>query len=149
MRKTRLLIVFLGLVVASGSAGADPAGDELRKFGLIGTWAPDCDQPASRANPYMTFTAPSSGSPARQLRTGDATLDGITQIEGAHTVNSERLEMSFTQGGIKLRIVIEMAGRRTRTIESIDSDGRSYIRDGKITGNNRDAPWFSRCSAPD
>jgi hypothetical protein len=148
MGKTWLPIVVLGLAVASGSAGADPAGDELRKFGLIGTWAHDCNEPASRGNPYMTFSAPRNSIPAREMRTGDATLDGITQIEGAHAVNDERLEMSWTQGGIKLRMVIEMAGKRIRAVESSGSDGRTYIRDGKFTASNRDTQWFSRCSNP-
>jgi hypothetical protein len=146
MEKTRLPIIVLGLAVASGLARADPVGDALRKFGLIGTWAPDCNEPASRSNPYTIFAAPRSGIPARRLRTGDASLDGITPIEGARAVNNERLELSWTQGGIEFRFVIEMTGTRLRAVESSGDNGRTYIRDGKFTANNRATQWFSRCA---
>ena|SRR5262245_4266919 len=149
MGKARLPIVVFALAVASGWAGADPASDALNKFGLIGTWAHDCNEPASRSNPYMIFTAPHSGIATRQLRTGETALDGIMRIEGAHAVNNERLEMSWTQGGIKLWMVLVMVGKRIRAVESSGSDGRSYIRDGKFTSNNADTLWFSRCGAPD
>jgi hypothetical protein len=149
MGKARLPIVVLGFAVASGSAGADPAGDALKKFGLIGTWAHDCNEPASRSNPYMIFTAPRSGTPTRQLRTGDAALDDITRIEGAHAVTNERLEVSWTQRGIKLRMVLVMVGKRVRTVESRSSDGHSYIRAGKLTSNNADTMWFSHCGERD
>jgi hypothetical protein len=143
---TQLTIVILSSVIASGSAGADPAGDKLRQFGLIGTWAYDCNEPASPGNPHVTFTVPPSGSPVRLLRTGVATLDGITQIDGAHAVNNKRLEMSWTLSGIKFQTVIEIAGERLRAVESIGSDGGTYIRDGKFTGTACDTQWFSRCS---
>jgi len=142
----RLTIVVLSLVVAYESAWADPTGDELKQFGLIGTWAYNCNEPAARSNPHVTFTAPPSGSPVRLLRTGDAALDGITQIDGAHAVDNKRLEMSWTLGGIKFLTVIEIAGERLRAVESIGSDGSTYIRDGKFIDTNRDTQWFSRCS---
>ena len=96
----------------------------------------------------MIFTAPRSGAPTYQLRTEDATLDGITQIEGAQVVNGERLEVSLTQRGIKLRLVVVTVGKRVRTVESSGSDGRTHIRDGKLTANNADTLWFSYCGDP-
>jgi hypothetical protein len=148
MGKAHLLIIVLGLAVASGPAGADPVGDALKKFGLIGTWAYDCNQRPSPSNPYMIFAVPHSGAPTHELRMEDHTLDGITRIEGAHVVDKERLEMSLIQDGLKLRIVVVMVGNRVRTVESIGGDGRNYIRAGKLTSNNADTLWFTNCDDP-
>src|SRR5262245_42788767 len=96
-----LTIRVLSMALTSGSAGADPAGDEGRQFGLGGTWAYDCNKPASPGKPHVTFTAPASGSPAPLMRTGIAALDGNTHIDSEHATNNNRLKMSWALSGIK------------------------------------------------
>jgi len=94
--------------------------------------------------------APQGDTPTTQVRRGDNTPVNSRQIECAHAINNERLELSWVpnEGGIQLRSMLEIAGERFRVVESSTSDGRTLVRDGKITSNDRDYPWLSRCGKP-
>src|ERR1700751_685461 len=59
----RLTVVLAGtaLFLVPSGAGATTAEDVFQKFGLFGTWAADCDKPATPANPRVIITMPSAG----------------------------------------------------------------------------------------
>src|SRR5512146_2623463 len=58
-----LFAVLLWISVSPAMAGAD--SDAVRKFGLVGTWAPDCSKPPGPNNVYSDFAAPDVGHPIR------------------------------------------------------------------------------------
>ena len=60
----RLLFV-IALLVSAAPAMAGADSDAIRKFGLVGTWAPDCSKPPGSNNIYSEFVAPNAGSPIR------------------------------------------------------------------------------------
>jgi hypothetical protein len=51
---------------------------------------------------------------------------GIVQIEGTHAVSHERLEMSWTQGGVKFRMVIR-DGRHARPHDRVERQRRPCL----------------------
>jgi hypothetical protein len=132
-----------------GAGAATIPGEELKKFGLLGTWAWDCSRPPDNRNPYTTYDARPDGSATRTLRMQVSGLDGVNRIGAAHYINDRRLELSWTQNGITFQIVFTKDERgRYRSVESVGSDGKTYIRDGRFTNDNSEVTWFTKCNSP-
>ncbi len=145
----RIALPALFLAFAPGTATAASVGDELLKFGLIGTWAHDCSRDAAGDNPYVIYAAPRSGSPTRTLQMETKGLDGLVPIDSARVVNDRRLEIAWTQKGVTFRMVFAKDDDgRYRSVESVGSDGRTYIRGGRFVNDDTEVKWFSKCQSP-
>src|SRR5215468_9570199 len=57
----RVVLAVMLLTAAPCFADEDPVPGILQKFGLLGTWAIDCAQPASAGNEYSVYAVSSSG----------------------------------------------------------------------------------------
>lgn len=55
------VLVLAAATVLSAAAGAEPVDALFQQFGLIGTWASDCKQPASPVNPHVSTVTPGPG----------------------------------------------------------------------------------------
>lgn len=148
MRKTVLAIFLMGIVFAVEASAAGPAGEAMRKFGLLGSWAQDCGLPPAVANHHTTYENPSTGTATRTVRMNIPKLDGTVPIERARIIDGGRLEIFWMDRELEFQIILKMVDGRHRTLQSIASDGKTYIQDGRITGNDRKAPWFNRCQDP-
>ncbi len=72
------------IAFAAASARAAEPAEVFSAMGITGTWSPACDQPASRQNPRVTFSAQPDGTLTARTDTGpDGTsLTTITQAAG-------------------------------------------------------------------
>src|SRR5690348_2800661 len=55
------LIGIAALVALPEIANAASGEDVFQEFGLFGTWATDCNSPATPGNPHVSITVPSAG----------------------------------------------------------------------------------------
>ena len=149
MHALRIALPALFLAFAPGAATAASVGDELLKFGLIGVWAHDCTRAADGNNPYVIYEAPGSGPATRTLRMKTKGLDGVVSIDSARVADDGRLEIAWTQKEVTFRMVFAKDGSgRYRSVESVGSDGRTYIRDGRFANDDAEVQWFTKCQSP-
>ena len=127
---------------------SDTDTDQLKQFGMLGSWAIDCKQPPSRANPYMMFDR-SGGGPTRVLKTDDPKLDGTFRVRAVKILDDHRIQMETDNAAktISTVVVVQKSGNTIQTVHS-EGNGRVYIQDGHFAEGSRAAtPTFTRCSA--
>lgn len=138
-----LLIAFLVVSASSAHAGAD--SDALVKFGLIGSWAVDCHAPPSLANPFQTFVASNAAQPTRQLITGNPAIDRLQPLYDVALIASDRLRLSYAQGGVTVTVVLIKDAGRVRPIESTTSSGETVVSGGVVQRNGMQTTWLEKC----
>ena len=146
----RVLLAGLALVPwLSPVATADTASDALAKFGLIGTWAADCQEPASLANPYVQFVAVPDGTVARQTLLGEGEAPVVNVIESAQAGSGDHLSTRERNSkGVVLQIDVAKVADGVRVMSSKRSDGREPIKNGILTGNGKPTPILKKCAGP-
>ncbi len=136
------------LVAASGVARAATTAETLAQWGLLGTWALDCSQPASSSNGYLTYRAAGTG---KVFHTRDF---------GSRQDSNEVVEATIGRDGMlglvihfpalaQTRKFVLMKGPdgRVRAMSNSTVEGAEQtIRDGRFTFNNQPTPWQVRCS---
>jgi hypothetical protein len=142
----RVLTALLLLACGATTAWAGPDSDALAKFGLIGSWAPDCRAPPSLTNPFQTFVASNYGEPTRQLIVGSSLIDRIMPVHDVILITDDRLRLSFEQNGVPVTIVLLKEQNRVRPLESTTGDGRTVVSGGIVRRNGQQTGWLEKCS---
>ena len=133
------------LAFAAGPARAGADSDALAKFGLVGSWAIDCHAPPSLSNPFQSFILSTAGDPIRQDIVGDPDRDRIVPIHDVVVIASDRLRLSFAQGGIAVTVVLVKDKGRVRPLESTTSDGRTIVSGGVVQRTGQQTIWLQKC----
>jgi hypothetical protein len=135
----------LGLVMA-GAAQATPTQDAARSFGLIGVWADDCSQPASRDNEYDTYELSADGSIREMYAWGAGTGTNNYRWTNAQLVGPDRIVMDgvFFGNGLGQHVVMVRQGNRARVLESRDSTGRLLVVNGAFPSGGVSG-WQTKC----
>ena len=126
-------------------AAAQTASDVIEKWGLLGTWAADCNLPPSRQNGYLAYVR-RGGVVAHERDFGDArdsneivaatiTADGSVDV----TINF----VNFSE--IRTMTVIKGADGRYRVTSNRDSKGVYSVKNGILLGSGNPTKWVNRC----
>ena len=143
------------LLAIAGAANAQTAGNgglaetnvaKAQKWGLIGSWAPECNAPPSRSNGYLTYVV--SGSEViHQREFGDArdsnNVMGIRLLtDGIEiTTNFQSLNPPQTRTYEYVR-----DGNRWHAKYNYNVADNTYtIRDFTIVSNGQPAVWAYKC----
>src|SRR5512146_2511644 len=140
-------IAFLAAVTPA-MAGAD--SDAVRKFGLVGTWAPDCAKPPGPNNIYSEFAAPDVGHPIRSYysQRGRAVFFEMREVRIVAPNRIAYLDVRKSDGDLT-NVTIEMADGWQYTVESSDpKDGKVYIKDGILVASGQPSQRDRKCSGP-
>lgn len=143
----RALLAVLLTTAAPCSADESPVPGALKQFGLLGTWAIDCAQPASPTNEYSIYAVSPSGEATLAYARGEPYRDIVYQIRTAAPVGESRLALHVLglPGRISVDLVLRKEGDAIRVWSSHTPDGRMLVIDGVITGNGKQSPRFQRC----
>lgn len=139
------MLVLAATMLAASGARADADSDTLVEFGLVGSWAADCNAPPSRANPYQLFVPSESGPPLRRLIVGDGINDSTVALRKVERVANDQLAFSFDQNGVTVDIIILKAGARVRPLESATGDGRVLVSAGIVKRTGEMTVWIGQC----
>jgi len=141
-------IVPLVMVLALCLLGAAPSlagdGDVMQHLGMLGEWAPNCRLPLGPTNGRVVLSLSPGGEVTTLTRTGPRQAAGI--IRNVRVVSDSRVRWSHTLGAVTYEVVIERSGGKYRSIESIGSDGKVYIKNGFMTNFGWGSPWLERCA---
>lgn len=132
------------LALASGAQASEDS-DLLAKFGLIGSWAVDCQKPPSLSNPFQSFVPSNFGTPTRQLLVGNPAYDRIMPVHDVFLITDDRLRLSFEQGGLVVTVVLVKEGERIRPLEATTDRGMTTVSGGVVLGTGQPTTWLEKC----
>ena len=136
----------LALLASSAQALGQTAAEAALRWGLLGTWKPNCATPTSRGDPRYEYVVRGAGLFLdRDYNEGKDTSSIPTAV-----VNRD--------GTIELTIIFEQAQstRKNTLTRRGDSHirvttnydiktGEYSVRDGKLLHNGNEVPWQARC----
>src|SRR5664279_1405538 len=148
----RIVAVMLLTIATAMSAAAQTASVDVlfQQFGLFGTWAPDCLQPAAPANPHVSITTPSAGLVVEEHDLGPDYATNHYSILSAEQASAEQLTVAviFQPGAEdeerqKLTFLIRKGTRRT--LFNQPDGGAVRVKDGIALANGSQTPVLKKC----
>jgi hypothetical protein len=136
------------------TANAQSVANTIAEFGLIGTWATDCTQPASSSNYLTVYEIKPSGTVSRTY------YDQPGHIYNNYKITSAKREapdlLSYQQvwdfegspaniAGDRVRVLLNMADNKFQIVSSQGSDGSFFVKDRKFPGSGHESPWQLQC----
>ena len=144
------------LLLLSGPAIAatDLPWSAVVKIGMNGTWAPTCSAPISATNSRLTYYRGADGRVWRKYNRGPNTTSLNLTIDSAQVVTPTTIRARMRnddpnwgpQNGAVTDVVIEIANKRMRTLNSVTPDGTQLIKDGILVKGGTAIPSFEKCS---
>jgi hypothetical protein len=136
------------------TANAQSVANTIAEFGLIGTWASDCTQPASASNFLTVYAIKPSGEVSRTYYDRPDHVFNIYKITGAKRQAPDML--SYEQvwdfegspaniAGDRVRVLLNMVDNKFQIVSSQGSDSSFFVKDRKYPSTGDDTPWQSRC----
>lgn len=140
-------IALASCVVASASFGAETTREVLDRFGFFGTWAIDCDAPASLDNVVRNAVVSGTGDPMFAESLGPDSESNIYVILHARRINDDQIALRIKLNGERAQeLVMRREDTRIRTVSNRELHGGRYVvKDGHVRGSGRPTPWLKRC----
>lgn len=144
----RAVLAALLSTAAPCFATESPVPGVLKQFGLLGTWAIDCAQPASADNEYSIYAVSASGEATLSYSRGEPYRDIVYAIQTADREAENRLALQVLHmpERIPVDLVLLKEGGAVRVWSSHAADGRLLVIEGVIAGNGKQSPRFKRCA---
>jgi len=148
MRKAGLVVLFVLFVLP---VAAQPSPEELfRRFGLFGTWATDCAEPATPRNLHVTVSMRDTGQIVEDHDLGLAGAVNHYRVVSARRLSATRLavEVLFQPGTEfqqrqKLEWLIRDGTRRTMLNQP--ERGPPVVKDGIALAFDIETPVLKKC----
>ena len=136
------------------TANAQSVANTIAEFGLIGTWAADCAQPASTSNFLTVYAIKPSGEVSRTYYDQPDHVYNNYKITSAKRQASDML--SYEQvwdfkgspaniAGDRVQVLLNMVDNKFQIVSSQGSDGSFFVKDRKFSGSGDESPWQSKC----
>jgi hypothetical protein len=153
MRWGACLVAALAMATVE-TANAQSVADTIAEFGLIGTWAADCAQPASSGNYLTVYAIKPSGEVARTYYDKPGHIFNNYKITSAKRQAPDTL--SYEQvwdfegspanvAGNRVQVLLNMADNKYQIVSSQGSDGSFFVKDRKFPGSGNESPWQFQC----
>jgi hypothetical protein len=153
MRSQVCLVAALALATAE-TANAQSVASTIAEFGLVGTWAADCRQPASSSSFLTVYAIKPSGEVSRTYYDQPGHVYNNYKITDAKRQAPDML--SYEQvwdfegspaniAGDRVRVLLNMADGKFQIVSSQGSDGSFFVKDRKFPSSSDESPWQSRC----
>jgi hypothetical protein len=149
-RHTRkALLCLVQFLLLTTFAGAQSAARVTQDFGLIGTWAVECDQSPSPKNEHAVFSVGESDTIQLLNDFGPEYDDMVYVIVDAERLAPNRISLRqvlTTDRRVVLDIVMVRDNDKLRVWSSRSIDGTMLVRDGTIAlANGHATQWVERC----
>jgi hypothetical protein len=146
----RIAAVMVLAATMMSAARAAPVDELFRQFGLFGSWATDCAQPASPGNPHVSITLLSPGLVLESHDLGpDYTLNRYS-ILSAERLSADELavEVIFqpgSEGEERQKLIFRVRDGTRRTLFNQAQDGPVRVKDGIALANGSKTPVLNKC----
>ena len=149
----RLLAATFGAALAlalalPAAAQTDPPAEVLAKWGMLGTWAVNCNTPPSRGNGYSTYEAEGSTEAVLRRDFGAELERDRSQIQAARIAEDGMLHLTINLtsiGQVRTNVFMKVGAVGMRAFENRGPDGSYTVRDGKFLHNGLPTATQYRC----
>ncbi len=128
---------------------APSVSEVFQQFGLIGTWAVDCSQPASVDNAYGTYRAAGTlfydFGPKYESRTWTYTVAFFSKVTTINVSFNALTLFGKLPDGSTADFVLRKFNGKIQNFQMIQGDGTIRIKDGVYTSNGKEAAWLELC----
>ena len=143
-------VMLLAATMMLSAARAAPVDDLFHEFGLFGSWASDCAQPASPANPHVSITLLSPGLVLESHDLGPDYTVNRYSILSAERLSADELavEVIFqpdAEGEEREKLVFRVRKGTRRTLFNQPAGGAVRVRDGIALANGSKTPVLNKC----
>ena len=138
------------VLVGATSAAAAPVDTLFQEFGLFGTWAPDCKQPATPANPHVSITTPSPGLVREDHDLGPSYTVNRYSMLSAERLSPDELSVEVifqpgTETEERQKLVFRVRKDTRRTMFNQPDDGPVRVKDGIVLARGTKTPVLNKC----
>jgi hypothetical protein len=148
----RLLAISVAVAtfVVSASASAGAVDELFQQFGLFGTWAADCNRPATPSNPRVSVTTPSAGLVLEDHNLGPDFSVNRYSVLSAERVSASSISVEVIfQPGTELeerqKLVFSVHDNTRRTIFNQGDGGTVRVKDGIALARGGKTPLLRKC----
>jgi hypothetical protein len=144
------VLVLAAATVLSAAAGAEPVDALFQQFGLIGTWAIDCKQPASPVNPHVRTVTPGPGLVLESQDLGpDYAINRYSMLTAERISPDELSVQAIFQPGTEAeerqKLVFLVRKDSRRTIFNQADGGAVRVKDGVVTAFATKTSVLEKC----
>jgi hypothetical protein len=144
-----VLLILAFVLTTPLAAKAESVQQILRQYGMLGTFADDCSQPASKNNFYTVYAPMPNGNVRRTYYNGPNKIYNQYVLEHVNRISSDQLFYQQKGSAGRISIVLIVAGNRYHVLSSQNENGKAYVQDGKFTSNTsspgQESPWQTKC----
>jgi opacity protein-like surface antigen len=134
------------IILAASSAQAASVKEVFEKYGLLGTFARDCSQPASTSNGYIVYRAIDAGHVQRDTMTGPTQREYIYIADTAAGMGPNEIEVvGTTTAGKPFSYTLRLDGPRHRVMTWTEGGVVSVVDGIWKEKNNYPMPWVTKC----
>ena len=149
MRLVAVLVVVV-LFLVSSDGGATSVEDVFQQFNLFGTWAANCNEPATPANPRVSITMPSAGLVLEDHNLGPDFAVNRYSILSAERMSPTSLavEVIFRPGTEveeRQKLVFAVRDDTRRTLFNQTDSGKVRVKDGIALARGTKTPLLRKC----
>jgi hypothetical protein len=150
MRAVLFVLVAIALPAAATTAEGPPPEQLFQQFGLFGTWASDCDAPASPANPHVRISQPSPGLILEDHHLGPDYALNRYSVLSAERLSDTRLavEVLFhpgTENEERQKLIFAIRDKTRRTMFNQAEGGPVRVQDGIALARGTKTPLLHKC----
>jgi hypothetical protein len=138
------IVVALGVLAAAGAQAA-PLQALFERYGLIGTWAFNCAQPASEQNPYIYYRVVDPEHVARDTQNSPTNRTNASIAEFLVESNPNEVVIVVKTDRGRTNLTVRFERKRMRTFQSTRDSGEKVIVGGRFTANDTETLWYSKC----
>ena len=146
------MVRIVAVLVLAGvtAASAAPVDTLFQQFGLFGTWATDCWQAASPANPHVIISTPSPGLVLENHDLGPSYAVNHYRMLSAERVSAEQLSVVVvfqpgTDDEERQKLVFRVRKGTRRTMLNEAEGGTVRVKDGIVVGRGSETPELNKC----
>jgi ribosomal protein S28E/S33 len=144
-------VIAVALLTAMPATAAAPSVEDLfQQFGLFGTWAADCKEPATPGNPHVSITMPTAGLVLEDHDLGSDFAVNRYSVLAAKRVSAERLSVEVifrpgAEGEERQKLVFLIHNDTRRTMFNQANGGPVRVKDGIALVEHTKTPPLRKC----
>ena len=147
MSVLRLYLLFAALLTCvASSASAETAAGIAREWGLIGTWAVDCEKPPRQGQGNMiSYETTSEG---RLIYRRDLDSSDTNEVTDARIEPDQTLVLSIVMPHYRQTRwngITKQVDGSIRSVFNRGADGSYTIRDGRFVASGKPTPSLRKC----
>ena len=148
----RIALLACALALMPSLANAQSTRDVLRDFGLLGTWATDCAEPAGKSNFWTVYASMTNGNVKRTYYNTPDRDKAYNEYIITRAIRLPASQLSYSQQGVakkdRIDVILLKDGNRYKIWSSVRQNGEVLVKEGKFTSNGDDSPWQTKCNTP-